>query len=733
MDAAGSEHRRPTTPGPATPAPTSTGLTSSGLTSTGLTSTSPTSTSLTSSGPAAAGPSTPAPTPASPTSTSSPGSAPTGYLPGLDGLRGLAVLAVLAYHLWPSRLPAGFLGVTVFFVLSGFLITRLLVAEHGATSSISLRGFWTRRARRLLPASLTTLAVVAVLWMLEGWLTRAFAANILWSLADLANWHTLATGSTYGAAGIDSPVLHFWSLAIEEQCYFVLPLVVWVVLRWRRASMRVLGRVVAALLAGSLVYIWINRGQADLLYLSTFSRVAELLVGALVAVVVARRGALPTERAWPVLGVVAGVGLLVVMATTSLDDPVYASGGLVAAALLSVVVLVGATVSGPLVTILSLGPLRSVGRISYAVYLFHWPILMWFREQQIDGWYVGPVVVVATLALAAVSMALLEAPIRTRRRVVAAPRRLVAAVALTIVVVCAFGVVPTAGDLDFATAEAQFEQLGSATSDPASAAAIPQVDPTDPVGGAAAPSDGISPTPATGPPVPLPRPTVMVFGDSTALMLGLGLLHTDVADEVPGFANVGCPVTRGGSYRLTFEDHGGKVFQAAKGCDWSTKLPKLAGTSHPQLVLFSGGLIDTVPRKLPALGSGWHTVDEVAYQQLMLSELEAAVDAVAVASPGTRVVLLTLSPDWKRGNVAHRQRVDIVNQVIQQVADQRPGSTEVVDLKRWLDATGERERLCPDGLHLVPDTTAVEVFDRFLGPRLRQIAAEPVDPSPTGP
>ncbi len=209
-------------------------------------------------------------------------------------------------------------------------------------------------------------------------------------------------------------------------------------------------------------------------------------------------------------------------------------------------------------------------------------------------------------------------------------------------------------------------------------------------------------------------------------MLGLGLMYTDVATEVPGFANVGCPITRGGSFRLNFaDDSTGKLFTVGKPCDWTRKLPDLAGRGHPQLALFSGGLIDTVPRKIPALGPGWHTVDEPRFQDLLRSEYEAAIDDVVSASPGTRVVLLTLSPDWKHGGERHRARIDIINGLFGQVAADRPGVTEIVDLKSWIDATGERERLCPDGLHLVPATTAKEVYERFLGPRLQQIAAEP--------
>ena len=435
------------------------------------------------------------------------------HLPGLDGLRAVAVLAVLGYHLWPGLVPAGFLGVTVFFVLSGFLITRLLLAEHASTDTISLRSFWARRARRLLPASLATLTAVALIWMLEGWLTRAFAADILWSLADLANWHTLASGATYGAAGIDSPVLHFWSLAIEEQSYLVLPLVVWAVVRWRGWSLRTLGRVVLVMLLASLAYTAVHHGNADLIYLSTFSRVAELLIGVLLAIVVARRGTLPSDRAWPVVGSIALGGLLAVMATTSLDAPIYARGGLVVAALLAALALVGAVADGPLARVLGVAPLRAIGRISYAVYLFHWPILMAFREAGIDAWYVAPITLAATFALAALSMAALEQPIRNRRRVLGAPRRLVLAVAVTIVVVCTFGVAPASTDLDFATAQAQFDDLSGAVTDDGSPA-----DASDPLVHLATPTTDL-PGP-TGPPATVAHPTAMLFGDSTALDAG---------------------------------------------------------------------------------------------------------------------------------------------------------------------------------------------------------------------
>ena len=154
------------------------------------------------------------------------------------------------------------------------------------------------------------------------------------------------------------------------------------------------------LLAASLAYTAVNHGDANVVYLSTFSRAAELLAGVLLAVVVARRGGLPAPG-WRVLGLVAGAVLVAAMALTSLDDPAYAGGGLFVAAVVAVVVLIGATGGGVLERVFSVGPLRYVGRVSYAVYLFHWPILMAFREAGVEAWFVAPVTVVATFALAA--------------------------------------------------------------------------------------------------------------------------------------------------------------------------------------------------------------------------------------------------------------------------------------------------------------------------------------------
>ena len=162
------------------------------------------------------------------------------YRPALDGLRAIAVLAVLAYH-WPvSWMPGGFLGVEVFFVISGYLITSLLLGERVRTGTTDLKAFWLRRARRLLPALFTMLATVSVVWLV--WHPTEVAGlrgAVLAAIAYVTNWYLIAVKQSYFASvGRPSPLLHLWSLAVEEQFYFIWPLVLIGLLRVFRRRMR---------------------------------------------------------------------------------------------------------------------------------------------------------------------------------------------------------------------------------------------------------------------------------------------------------------------------------------------------------------------------------------------------------------------------------------------------------------------------------------------------------------
>ncbi|HRE01990.1 MAG TPA: acyltransferase, partial [Ilumatobacteraceae bacterium] len=231
------------------------------------------------------------------------------YLPGLDGLRALAVAAVVAFHFGAGWATGGFLGVSLFFTLSGFLITRVLLAERSADGHVRLRGFWGRRIRRLTPAAMVCLAGVLVVMAVRGDAghARQVGHDVLASAFNVANWHFVSSSVSYGDlfSGWRSPVLHFWSLAIEEQFYVLFPVLFVVVARWHdRLDRRGLDRrgldrrgrrwrsapavvavtVVGAILA-SVVASWLT-ADGDLVYFGTHTRAGELLIGVLLALAV---------------------------------------------------------------------------------------------------------------------------------------------------------------------------------------------------------------------------------------------------------------------------------------------------------------------------------------------------------------------------------------------------------------------------------------------------------------
>src|SRR6202012_2927363 len=213
------------------------------------------------------------------------------FRPDIEGLRAVAILAVLLCHAGVPFLAGGSVGVDLFFVISGFLITRLLVGELDRTGTISLRGFYARRAKRLLPLSAVLLAAVGVLSMilLSPLRNTEVAGDIVSSALYVANWHFAAQSVDYFAQGLEpSPVLHLWSLAIEEQFYLVWPgLMLAVTWFWRRRghSVRpVLWVAIALIVAGSLIYgVILTNEKPAFAYFDTFARAWEVGLGAALA------------------------------------------------------------------------------------------------------------------------------------------------------------------------------------------------------------------------------------------------------------------------------------------------------------------------------------------------------------------------------------------------------------------------------------------------------------------
>jgi peptidoglycan/LPS O-acetylase OafA/YrhL len=235
------------------------------------------------------------------------------YNPGLDGLRAVAVAAVLCFHGGFSWAVGGYLGVSTFFTLSGFLIMSLLLRSAESPGGPNLRTFWSNRFRRLLPAALLALCVV---WVFAATVAsaaqlRVLPGQVLGCLTYVVNWVFVATRTSYADLfAAPSPVQHFWSLAVEEQLYLVIPLTLWLLLRWTR-SLKAIGLVFGALVAASVVEMLLlhrSGASADRLYYGTDTRSAEVFVGVVLAVVVRRhpmRQGRFTSFVLPVLGVVA--------------------------------------------------------------------------------------------------------------------------------------------------------------------------------------------------------------------------------------------------------------------------------------------------------------------------------------------------------------------------------------------------------------------------------------------
>jgi peptidoglycan/LPS O-acetylase OafA/YrhL len=297
----------------------------------------------------------------------------------IQALRAVAVGVVLLYHLWPNRVPGGFVGVDVFFVISGFLIGGHLLSEVRETGRVRLGRFWVRRAKRLLPASLLVLLVVTVATFVVAPLStrKGFLDEVVGSVLYVQNWVLADNAVDYLALGdAASPVQHYWSLSVEEQLYVALPLLLFLLAlgssgRARRLRLRLPVAVLAALAIASLAWsVLSTRTDAGIAYFSTATRAWEFLAGALLACV-ASRPAATVRIAMSVAGVVA-----VVAATFVLDDATPFPGSAALLPVAGAVLLIAAGDAGVLAWASRWRAVTLVGDLSYAIYLWHWPLIV---------------------------------------------------------------------------------------------------------------------------------------------------------------------------------------------------------------------------------------------------------------------------------------------------------------------------------------------------------------------
>ncbi|MDH6238001.1 acyltransferase family protein [Cryobacterium sp. CG_9.6] len=345
-----------------------------------------------------------------------------GRLSGLDGLRAIAVVAVVIYHFFPDVLPGGFIGVDVFFVISGFLITGLLVSEHTRTGRVSLRNFWQRRARRLVPPLVPLLlACSTAAWLIGGDVLVGIGAQLLGAVTFGYNWVSIANDASYFA--VDQPELfrNLWSLAVEEQFYVIWPLLLLAILLLRKPWMRL--ALVAALAVASMLWmagLYQPGVDPTRAYYGSDTHSFGLFTGASLALLLRRpagaRNELPRLRPW--LGGAALLGIAAAALWLPEDGAATYRGGLALVSVLTAVAIWAGVRGGRFGELLDATPLRYVGERSYGIYLWHWPVLV-LLQVGLPGtpsvWHVlllGVLAAAITLGASVASYRWLETPVR---------------------------------------------------------------------------------------------------------------------------------------------------------------------------------------------------------------------------------------------------------------------------------------------------------------------------------
>ena len=635
-------------------------------------------------------------------------------IPALDGIRAVAIGLVLVEHGGIPGVPGGFLGVDVFFVLSGFLITSLLLDELGRRGRIALAGFWIRRARRLLPALIVmVLAVVVARTLFPAEATTTLRDDAVAAFFWVANWAFVAQKTDYFSQGSPpSPLQHTWSLGVEEQYYVFWPLLVIAVAaafgaraRWgvfALATVGAAGSAVAAILLAS-------DAEVNRVYFGTDTRVQALLVGAAAAALLVRDWSVLTTggtlirtrwRRWAA-GALSVLGLAMLAALThyatgSARD--FRTGLLIVVALAAVLVVapVALDQGGPVARALAWRPLVWLGAISYGVYLWHWPIFLALNGERTgwSGWRLFALRCAVTVAVAAASWWLLEQPIRRWRPVIVPMLPLAGATAATAaavtMLVLPVGVkpadVPVGPDVDSAAL----------------------VSPEVPVE-LRSPSGQL----ATG------TKRVAVFGDSVAWTL-MRYLPPTAGLSFTNYTTIGCGVARGGPYR-----YAGETLNQKPECDaWPSRWSQRINHDRPDVVLLIIGRWEVVDR----VNEGdWTHIGDDAYDGYLHGELQRALDILT--STGARVVVTT-EPYNRRGERADGSlypedqpvRADRWNTLLRSVIGKRPDVT-VLDLNKKLCPNGyyttkvDGIKMRMDGVHPTPE--AVKWLTPWLTDALR--------------
>lgn len=347
------------------------------------------------------------------------------YITGIDGLRAIAVLMVLAYHLKLPFAKGGLLGVTIFFVISGFLITRILVSELESTHTVDLKKFWSRRIRRLLPAVLTmTSILILVSAAFNRVLFTKACSDLLSAVFCYNNWQQIFHSVSYFEnAGMPSPLTHCWSLSVEAQFYLLYPLLLIFFAKfqdWRRIS-ACATLLMAVLSMGAMWVLFDPSKDPSRVYYGTDTRAFSLLFGAFLVFLIQdrpakrrRKGTRASWSPWDTAGTAALLALFYMAARADGSGSfLYRGGQAIASACTVLVILSLLDTDGVLSRILSTMPLKWISDRSYGIYLWHYPIILLVSGGKKAAWWVHALEILLTFLMSALSYRLVETPVRS--------------------------------------------------------------------------------------------------------------------------------------------------------------------------------------------------------------------------------------------------------------------------------------------------------------------------------
>lgn len=639
-------------------------------------------------------------------------------MPAIDSVRTIALVVIMVYHFRTEWIPGAYFSIDLFFVLSGFLITSLLLKEHVANGSVSLTGFWGRRVRRLLPAAATVIVAVAIWSRVVGdpIVSRQVRSDGIAAIFYSLNIKYVLSGASYFESFLSpSPFRHMWTLSLEEQWYLVWPLCAWWVLK--RGGVKAAKRAVPVLMGlAAAAAIWmaiVVQGSVDpsRAYYGSDTRSQALLIGAASAIWAHGRqlDGGRNRRRLDVLGVLSAAVCTAMIALATEKDLVWYRGGFFVFSICGAVVVVNVAQRTPgiLHRVLDHRPMRWLGRMSYGIYLWHWPVDVAFKRLEIrdqlpiSGVALFFVQSLVALALAFASFKLVETPFRHGNFRIARPVALaVGSMALTLILLV--GLTRPLPEVDL--------QLADASS-------------STPMEGLSLPGMDRSPEEATpGPRTISGDARILFVGDSTAWVMArsIRLMGFKLLDgSLPGCGVDPAPILVEG-----------KVFEREGDCEQWHDRWTLGAALDPDVIVVSQGFHSTFDQQVDGRRV---VVGSEEWKERYRAKLQSGIDALK--GGGVRIVLLTYPCSIWRGTQTDGEegdpiRVGLVNNVINEVAADNPGWVATIDWGNFMCPDGKfleqlgGVEMRPDGTHL--STASAPIAFRWLMPLVMSAAQRPV-------